>query len=71
MVGDPEDDRWAWDLDEDGVLGVEVGSDFVGNYFSIGQMARTSQGVVRRFIDISSPWSHAYLMEDMTVSRFC
>jgi hypothetical protein len=67
---DPASNRWAWAMDEDGVLGVEVGQDFVGNYFSIGQMARTSQGVVRRFIDISSPWSHAYLMEDMTVIGF-
>ena len=29
--------------------------------------ARTSQGTIRRFIDISSYWSHAYLMEDMSI----
>ena len=46
---------------------VAVGDDYVGNFFEIEQMARTSMGTVQRFIDISSPWSHAYLMEDMSV----
>ena len=61
------DDFWYFQPDEDGVVGVTAGDDYVGNYFNIDQMARTSQGTVRRYIDISSPWSHAYLYEDMVV----
>jgi len=68
------DDYWYF-VDEDGdpttviadIVGVDMGKDFVGNYFNIDQMARTSQGTTKRYIDISSPWSHAYLMEDMEV----
>ena len=41
---------------------------FVGSYFNIEQYSRTSQGTHRRYIDISSPWSHAYLSETMTVT---
>lgn len=59
--------KWRWELDEDGVKGVSIGADFVGDYFNMSQMARTSQGTLKRYIDISSPWSHAYLMEDMSV----
>ena len=44
-----------------------VGPDFVGNYFTMEQDARTSQGTQRRYISLSSPFSHAYLMEDMSV----
>jgi len=61
------DNFWFFQLDEDGVRRVERGDDYLGNYFNIDQMARTSQGVVRRYIDISSPFSHAYLYEDMEV----
>jgi len=74
--GDPDepDNAW-WFVDDDGeqvgafgdIDGVEVGKDYVGNYFNIDQMARTSQGTTKRYISISSPWSHAYLMEDMEV----
>ena len=46
---------------------LEVGPWFPGSYFNIEQFSRTSQGTHRRFIDISSPWSHGYLKEDMTV----
>ena len=60
-------DTWRWETDESGVLGVGVGADYVGNYFNIDQHARTSMGEVKRYIDVSSPWSHAYLMEDMSV----
>jgi hypothetical protein len=56
--------KWAWDSDGN----VVSGDDYVGNYFNIEQFARTSQGVVRRFIDISSPWSHAYLYVDSTIT---
>jgi len=62
------DDFWYFQPDEDGVLGVTKGDDYVGNYFEIDQMARTSQGTTQRYIDISSPWSGAYLHEDMTVT---
>jgi len=73
------DDSW-WFVDDDGEVfapngaywaggfdDVKVGDDYVGNYFNIDQMARTSQGTTKRYISISSPWSHAYLMEDMEV----
>ncbi len=61
------DNFWYFQLDDDGVRRVERGDDYVGNYFNIDQMARTSQGTVRRYIDVSSPFSHAYLYEDMEV----
>jgi len=54
----------------DGPIGVDTGPDYVGNYFSIDQMARTSQGTTKRYIDISSPWSHALAYEDMSVTGF-
>ena len=56
------DNTWGWDGTD-----VVVGPDYVGNYFTMEQHARTSQGTLKRYIDISSPWSHAYLMEDMSV----
>ncbi len=40
---------------------------YVGNYFNIDQHAYTSSGVTKRYIDTSSPESHGYLSEDMTV----
>ena len=60
----PADERWAWANDD---WDIVVDDDYVGNYFDIEQHARTSMGEVKRFIDISSPFSHAYLMEDMSV----
>lgn len=69
MAGSYLGDTWYWDEDEDdlGNFNPKVGVDFVGDYFNMSQMARTSQGTLKRYIDISSPWSHAYLMEDMSV----
>jgi len=64
--GDNED-AWRWETDEDLVLGRAVGADYVGNFFNMQQMARTSQGTLKRYIDVSSPWSHAYLMQDMSI----
>ena len=58
---------WRWQEDSDGLLEAAVGVDYVGNYFVMDQHARTSQGTVQRYIDISSPWTGAYLMEDMSV----
>lgn len=59
-------DKWRWELN-DGVFSREVGADYVGDYFNMEQMARTSQGTLKRYIDISSPWTGAYLHEDMSV----
>jgi len=75
LGADEDGDKYWWFEDEDGnattqfdeIVGVGKGDDYVGNYFNIDQMARTSQGTTKRYIDISSPWSHAYLMEDMEV----
>jgi len=69
------DDAW-WFVDEDGdpVLNpldaddVDYGKDYVGNYFSIEQFARTSQGETKRYVDVSSPWSHGYAYEDSSVT---
>ncbi len=54
--------------DKDGVIVIGTGPNFVGNYFEMEQHARTSQGTLRRYIDISSPFNHGYLMEDVTVT---
>ena len=61
-----DSDGWGWQDSTAGEV-ASVGIDYVGNYFNIDQHARTSMGEVKRFIDISSPWSHAYLHEDMSV----
>ncbi len=47
--------------------GAKVGPDYVGNFFNMDQHARTSMGTLKRYIDISSPFSHGYLHEDMSV----
>lgn len=68
------DDAW-WFVDEDGerttdpgeVAGTDAGEYYVGNYFTIDQLAATSGGIVKRYINISSPWTGAYLEEDMSV----
>ncbi len=41
--------------------------DYVGDYFNIEQDSYVSSGETKRYIDISSPYSGAYLSEDMTV----
>jgi len=47
---------------------AEAGADtFLGDYFEIEQLAATSDGTLRRYIDISSSRRHAYLFEDMRV----
>ncbi len=40
---------------------------FAGDETAIEQKAATSQGTVKRHADISSPWSGAYIYEDMKV----
>jgi len=42
-------------------------NNFVGDETGIEQKAATSQGTVKRHADISSPWSGAYVYEDMKV----
>lgn len=61
-----EDYRW-W-FDESRADGIDRGDRYVGNYFNIDQFAYTSGGETRRFIDLSSPFSYAYLTEDMLVT---
>ncbi len=68
-----------WFVDEDGepvidphqnygsIVGTDSGDYYVGNFFDIYQFARTFGGEVKRYIDISSPWSGAYIHEDMSV----
>ena len=60
-------DAFGFRVDEDGYWVVATGDDYVGNYFNIDQTASTTDGITRRYISISSPWSHAYLYEDMEV----
>ncbi len=62
------DHQWGFRTSDD--FGIRTGSGpvYVGNYFSMNeQFARTSQGEVRRYIDISSPFSGGLVHEDMTV----
>ncbi len=58
---------WGWTSDANGNTVRSQGPLFVGNYFNMDQHARTSQGTLKRYIDISSPISGAYLHEDMSV----
>jgi hypothetical protein len=60
-------DKW-WLLYKDRGLMPVLGKRYVGNYFTIEQFLGNSQGVSKRYIDISSPWNHGYLFEDMDVA---
>ncbi|MDW7738446.1 MAG: hypothetical protein SCJ97_00100 [Bacillota bacterium] len=60
-----EGDSDNWYFDDNGKIAVN--EEYVGEYFVIEQVAATSGGITRRHIDVSSPHSHAYLFEDMTV----
>ncbi len=62
-----KDDAYGFDYDEEGRLEVAKGDQYVGSYFEIEQKASTTGGTTKRFIDISSPWTGAYLYEDMAV----
>ncbi len=50
-----------------GVFVDEDDKDYVGDYFNIEQKSYVSDGETKRHIDISSPVSGAYLMEDVNV----
>ena len=68
LNGTNKNDTWRWEWNKDGdLIGRSIGANYVGDYFNMEQMARTSQGTLKRYIDISSPWSHGYLHEDMSV----
>jgi hypothetical protein len=63
-----KNNTWRWELNEDGnVAAPSVGANYVGSFFNMAQHARTSMGTLKRYIDISSPFSHGYLHEDMSV----
>ncbi len=62
-----EEDKWFFQPDQDGKWQTTIGKDYVGNYFHMDQVAYTSDGTIKRYISISSPWSHAFLEEDMSV----
>ena len=59
--------RWRWERNADGLIGISQGTNYIGSYFDIEQHARTSMGTLKRYIDVSSPFSHGYLHEDMSV----
>jgi len=62
-----DDDRWR--LRSDGKR-AERGPYYVGDYFRMSQTATTSMGELRRYVNISSPWSHGYLFIDGTITGF-
>ncbi len=55
------------DEDGDGETEVVKGDQYVGESFEMDQKAGTSEGTTKRHIDISSPWTGAYLHEDMKI----
>ena len=67
---DLSDDAWGFVADDDVSAGYTPvrGEDYVGNYFTIEQHAMTTDGTLKRFIDISSPFDGSYVHEDFTVT---
>lgn len=61
---DPEKSWWFDSSKEDG---IDRGKYYVGNYFNIDQYAYTSGGELKRYTSMSSPFSHAYLYDDLDV----
>lgn len=61
------DDDYRWWFDSSKEDGIDRGDYYVGNYFEIDQFAYTSGGELSRYISMSSPFSHAYLEEDLKV----
>ncbi|MFO7952905.1 MAG: hypothetical protein R6U91_08925 [Bacillota bacterium] len=62
-----KEDAFGFVSDEESHLEVVKGEEYVGSYFEIEQQAGTTGGTTKRHIDISSPWTGAYLYEDMVV----
>jgi hypothetical protein len=68
MFDNGGDDSFWFDFEDYPAYTVDSGPDYVGNYFNIDQYAYVSQGVMKRYIDVSSPWSHGYLTEDAQIT---
>ncbi len=66
-TGEVKKDAYADYEDETGNLEIAKGEEYVGSYFEIEQEAGTTGGTTKRYIDISSPVTGAYLYEDMEV----
>lgn len=63
------DDQYRWWFDENERYGIgESGDRYVGNYFDIDQSVYTSAGSLKRFTAMSSPFSKAYLVEDLDIT---
>ena len=62
-----KEDSFGFEQGDNSDFEVVKGEDYVGNYFHIEQKAGTTGGTTKRYIDISSPWSGAYIHEDMKV----
>ncbi len=60
--------KFPYAEDWPGKTAQDMGPWYAGNYFVIEQFARTSSGTFRRYTDISSPWSHGYLDQNITVT---
>jgi signal peptidase I len=60
-------DDYRWWFDDGKKSGIDRGDYYVGNYFNIEQYAYTSGGELRRFIDMSSPFSTTLLKESMDI----
>jgi len=59
---------FRWWFDDDDMGSISHGDRYVGNYFEIDQYVFTSSGETRRFLSISSPFSNAYIEEDLSVT---
>lgn len=59
-------DGWWVATDKQGIYPV-IGDEFIGNYLTLEQYTQLSMGTTKRYIDLSSIWSGAYLHEDVTV----
>lgn len=68
LFGKPGDYNFWFDLLDYPYIEAKVGAEYVGSFFTIEQYAGTSKGVTKRFIELSSPWSHGYFSEDMVVT---
>ncbi len=66
-ASDVDDDSFGFVIDKDGKQVVVKGKDYVGSFFHVEQSISNSGGTTRRYIDVSSPWSHGFLREVMNV----
>jgi hypothetical protein len=61
-----KDFRWWFSDNKEG--GIDRGDYYVGNYVEIDQYAFTSDGEMKRFLDMSSPFSTGIITEEMAVT---